>query len=141
MLTIYIISAIVVSAIFGVINMSLRSRKGYQGGFWLGFFFGILALIYSAGLPDYYANRTNVALRREVEELYDDLYKLKHSINNIDDNNIKKSQKRDGDKKNVTGIVSPEIVSDDKIKCPVCNFIQPKGRIVCWQCGTKFKDE
>ena len=136
MLTIYIIGAIVVSAIFGVINMSLRSHKGYQGGFWLGFFFGILALIYSAGLPDYYANRTNAALRREIEELYDDLYKLKHSINDIDNNNIEKSQKKDGDQKSGT-----EICSDDKMKCPVCGFIQPKGRIVCWQCGAKFNDE
>ena len=134
-MTIYIISAIVVSAIFGVINMSLRSRKGYQGGFWLGFFFGILALIYSAGLPDYYANRTNAALRREIEELYDNLYKQEQRINDIDDNNIEKSQKKDGDKKSGT-----EICPDDKMKCPVCGFIQPKGRIVCWQCGTKFND-
>lgn len=115
--------------------MGLRSRKGYQGGFWLGFFFGILALIYSAALPDDYANRTNAAFRREIEELYDDLYELKHSVNHIDDNNIEQSQKKDGEKKGT------ETILGDKMKCPICGFVQPKGRIVCWQCGTKFKDE
>lgn len=30
------------------------------------------------------------------------------------------------------------IKEDDKIICPVCNTIQPKGRNVCWECGTRF---
>lgn len=37
--------------------------------------------------------------------------------------------------------VTPIFVPDDKMKCPICGFIQPKGRTVCWQCGAKFKDE
>ena len=32
--------------------MDLQHRKGYTGGFWIGFLLGIIGLIYSAGLPD-----------------------------------------------------------------------------------------
>ncbi len=34
------------------LTMELYRKKGYDGGFWVGFFLGIIGLIYSAGLPD-----------------------------------------------------------------------------------------
>lgn len=38
--------------ISGILSMDLHSRKGYSGGFWVGFLLGYIGLIYSAGLPD-----------------------------------------------------------------------------------------
>ena len=54
--TVNIIVAVIVLLImpfvYGSLYQILREEKGYNGGFWLGFFFGIVALIYAAGLPD-----------------------------------------------------------------------------------------
>ena len=38
--------------ISGFLSMDLHSRKGYSGGFGVGFLLGYIGLIYSAGLPD-----------------------------------------------------------------------------------------
>lgn len=136
----WIVYVIVVGTIDGAINMGLRSSKGYSGGFWSGFFFGILAWIYTACLSNSYADRTNAALRREIEELKDNLYKQKQHVENIDNNHRENPQEQDNVEKSECEI-TPIFVANDKIKCPVCGFIQPKGRTVCWECGTKFKNE
>lgn len=47
-----IIISIIIWLIFGYLSYDLRAKKGYDGGFVLGFLFGIFALIYNAGLPD-----------------------------------------------------------------------------------------
>jgi len=49
-----IISVIVVFvlwAVCAVLASNLRFRKGYTGGEWIGIAFGIIGLIYCAGLP------------------------------------------------------------------------------------------
>ena len=53
----------------GFMSEDLHRRKGYEGGFWLGFLLGIAGLVYSAGLPDIRAKkvtrrRTKRRLRR-----------------------------------------------------------------------------
>lgn len=40
-----------VGAIFGVISMTINENKGYEGGFWWGFFLGILGVIIVACKP------------------------------------------------------------------------------------------
>ena len=47
-----IIVSIIGWIVFGCLSCDLRSKKGYDGGFLMGFLFGIFALIYNAGIPD-----------------------------------------------------------------------------------------
>lgn len=49
---IVLIICIVFWIICGFLTKSLHSYKGYSGGFWIGFLFGPLGLLYSVGLPD-----------------------------------------------------------------------------------------
>ena len=48
---VYVISYIVFGIVFGVLCHSLADKKGYEGYFWLGFFLGLVGLIYVASLP------------------------------------------------------------------------------------------
>jgi hypothetical protein len=43
---------LVQAVIFGFLCQSLCEKKGHDGGFLIGFFFGILGLLYVVGLPD-----------------------------------------------------------------------------------------
>lgn len=55
----------------GFLTLDLHRQKGYEGGFFVGFLFGILGLIYSAGLPDRMQKvikKKNGAQVMEVEE-------------------------------------------------------------------------
>ncbi len=53
--------------------MDLQHKKGYNGGFWIGFLFGIIGLIYSAGLPDIskkkIIKKDNEQIIEQVEDL------------------------------------------------------------------------
>lgn len=49
-----IIVSIIVWIVLGCLSCDLRSKKGYDGGFLMGFLLGVFALIYNAGLPDLY---------------------------------------------------------------------------------------
>ena len=49
--TFILIGGLVCGSIFGVLCQNLFRAKGHEGGFWLGFFLGIIGLIYAAGLP------------------------------------------------------------------------------------------
>ena len=46
-----ILLCLVYCLVFGCLCKDLKNKKGYDDGFWIGFFFGIIALIYCAGLP------------------------------------------------------------------------------------------
>ena len=56
--TILIIFAIIIILgsipwiICGILSSKLHEIKGYKGGFWLGFLFGLLGFIFSMVLPD-----------------------------------------------------------------------------------------
>ena len=38
-------------------------------------------------------------------------------------------------------IVIPIEIDEDKVKCPKCDFIQPKNRKCCWHCGANFQPD
>ena len=52
MIILYIILYLILCCIPGFLSASLHEKKGYEGGFALGFWLGIMGLIYAAGLPD-----------------------------------------------------------------------------------------
>ena len=47
-----IIGLLIVNVIIGFLTLNLHSLKGYDGGFLVGLFLGIIGLLYSVGLPD-----------------------------------------------------------------------------------------
>ena len=47
-----IIGGITLHFMFGILSSKLHEIKGYKGGFWLGFLFGLLGFIFSMVLPD-----------------------------------------------------------------------------------------
>ncbi len=52
----------------GYLSKNIQTKKGYQdSGFWIGFFLGLIGIVYSAGLPDLF-------LRNKIESL-ENLYK------------------------------------------------------------------
>lgn len=52
-----LVLSIIFWIISGILSTDLYSKKGYYGGFWVGFLLGIIGLIYSAGLPDLVGRR------------------------------------------------------------------------------------
>lgn len=51
----------------GFMSEDLHRRKGYEGGFWVGFLLGLIGLIYSVGLPDLRAKKV---IRNEQGEIF-----------------------------------------------------------------------
>lgn len=51
----------------GFLSEDLHRRKGYEGGFWVGFLLGLIGLIYSVGLPDLRAKKV---IRNEQGEIF-----------------------------------------------------------------------
>ena len=66
---ILIIISIIVWIIFGWFSYRLREEKGYEGGFIIGFLFGVFALIYSAGLPDLIVRNEINIIKKELKTL------------------------------------------------------------------------
>lgn len=66
----YWIAGVIISILFGLIvyapfSRFLAKEKGYSAGWWffLGFFFGIFALLAAVGLPDKATRRMNAQLK------------------------------------------------------------------------------
>ena len=70
-MTVFEIVAVCIFAFFwlvcGFLSYDLHNRKGYSGGFLMGFLLGYIGLIYSAGLPD--ATSKRIVKTDENEEL------------------------------------------------------------------------
>lgn len=47
----YFITAVISGLIFGAITYAMNTSKGYKGGFWWGFFLGIIGIIVIACTP------------------------------------------------------------------------------------------
>lgn len=70
----------VIRCIFGAITNKMNQEKGYENGFWWGFFLGVLGIIiiavrpYRMGMDKYGDYQTYAAKRKELE-LYTMLYR------------------------------------------------------------------
>ena len=64
-LIITIVIIAVLWIISGILCMNLHAKKGYKGGFLIGFFLGVIGLIYSAGLPDLLSRNNNNNTNKE----------------------------------------------------------------------------
>ena len=63
-----IITTVFVLIISGFLSLELLNKKGYESGFWIGFVFGILGLIYTAGLPDISKKRIVKKNKKQILE-------------------------------------------------------------------------
>ena len=52
--------------ICGFLSFDLQDKKGYEGGFLIGFLLGIIGLIYSAGLPDINKKKIKKQSNKEI---------------------------------------------------------------------------
>ncbi len=111
---------LVVWIIFGVITNKTHRRKGYDDGFWIGFFFGFFGWIYVAAEPD-------LNVENEINKLKE---QLKQCIKELESN--KKPLKR---------IDSNEKVTMKDTVCPECGLKQPAYRKICFSCGTNLREK
>lgn len=65
--------------ISGFLSMDLHNRKGYSGGFWVGFLLGFIGLIYSAGLPD-------ITNKKLIKDDHNETIIISDDTNDLDDN-------------------------------------------------------
>ena len=75
----FVFIAVVICVITGILSYMLHEQKGYEGGFWVGFFLGILGLIYSAGRPDI---SSKVAQSSEDSTFVDDIDEQQEQFSN-----------------------------------------------------------
>jgi hypothetical protein len=68
-----LLGVFVMDIFWGVVSYKLRHKKGYNGGFLLGFFFGIFALAYNASLP-------NKNLLNKLDELNNKFDELNNNL-------------------------------------------------------------
>lgn len=47
----YFVSWLIVSVIFGFVTKSINNSRGREGGFWWGFFLGVIGIIIVAARP------------------------------------------------------------------------------------------
>ena len=110
---------ITMGIIFGILSQKLHRKKGYEGGFAIGFFFGIIALIYSAGLPDKAPRKITkdengeyIVTRLPIDETDEESY--------TPDNNILQSNEK------LT--ICPECgyqIFEDEDECSNCGYKKP----------------
>ncbi len=67
---------LVMPIIMGILCRKLARHKGYTGYFWMGFFLGMLALIYVCGLPDLNARKDMRAVLKRLASTGDRLSAL-----------------------------------------------------------------
>jgi hypothetical protein len=48
----YVVGSLVIACIFGAVTKNMYENKGYEGGFWTGFFLGIIGVIIAASKSD-----------------------------------------------------------------------------------------
>lgn len=53
---IYLIVTLIEACIFGAITQGINEKKGYEGGFWWGFFLGVIGIIVVACRESYYTD-------------------------------------------------------------------------------------
>jgi hypothetical protein len=110
---------------FGGLSCDLRSKKGYEGGFWFAILFGIIALIYNAGLPDKNLHIKVDKLKENIEKTRP--YFKNENMNKLHiDNNLHCSKKSS----NLTE------ESSHKWRCSVCGNMISNDE--CPFCGNRI---
>lgn len=67
---------LIAAIIMGILCRKLARHKGYTGYFWMGFFLGVIALIYVVGLPDLNARKDMRAMMKRLVSVNDRLTTL-----------------------------------------------------------------
>ena len=71
-----ILVLLITAIIMGVLCRKLARHKGYTGYFWMGFFLGMIGLIYVVGLPDLNARKDMRAMMKRLVSVNDRLTAL-----------------------------------------------------------------
>ena len=65
----YLIAVLFWAIVWGFVVQKVNANKGYEGGFWLGFFLGIIGLIIVLTKPDQHSKVEQNALHTYSEEM------------------------------------------------------------------------
>ena len=135
-----ILGAIISGIILGYLSSSLHSQKGYDGGFWMGFFLGIVGLIYAAGLPDLNVISAISRIKKQVLQISQnnnkETYKVSNTENCSQNNNNKETYKdsnTENCKDNIKNIEKTKTVR--YTNCPVCGCRVYDDEEYCCSCG------
>ena len=120
-----IIAILVHAGICGLLSNDLANKKGYSGigPFLIGFFLGILGLLYVAGLPLSPAETQRRFAFLHTTALQNPSHPDTHSV----------STTRSGYVPKVKPGPAPA-----KVTCPKCGEMQSAGTHYCVVCGTKL---
>lgn len=117
-IVVIIVLGIIGCFVCGFMSEDLHRRKGYEGGFWLGFLLGIAGLVYSAGLPDIRAKKVT---RNEFGEM------------------IVISEEDEAPAEEEQGTAADPANQPAKNECPNCFAKLSPDDQVCPNCGFKIK--
>ncbi len=113
---IVIIIVVFFATISGGLSKDLQQKKGYDGGFWIGFLLGIFGLIYSAGLPDISKKKI---IKRDNEQV----------IEKIEKKEILPKEEEDNGNYIVCKCCGFPIYEDEKV-CSNCGYEKTKNKNV-----------
>jgi len=126
-----IIGTFISAIICGALSASLHDKKGYGGGFWWGFFLGIIGLIYSAGLPVSYEKRYKTKKDQGLS-----LYELQNN-GKYNGNNSLSASKTQSHKSNKND--EREEATQNYRICKKCGWQVFDDEEICSNCGLEVK--
>ena len=123
---------LIVALITGGLSKSLHGEKGYEGGFGIGFFLGVIGLIYAAGLPDRKGSKiveTEDGETLIVTEEDDDFEDAEEEIEEEESCSNKIREDIETENENVNGVTI----------CEECGWQIFEEDETCPNCGKKVK--
>ena len=124
-MTALLIAIVVIASIpSGFFSKKIHEKKGYEGGFWIGFLFGIIGLIYSAGLPDL-SNKKDATQENEFVSCEESCFPTDDEC--TEEQEIK------------LGVNDIDIDGNHFIYCEKCGFPIYNDEVECNNCGNKVK--
>ena len=110
----YFIGAVIYSLIFGAITKYIAESKGYEGGFWWGFFLGVIGLLVVGFRPDMNQQPSYSTTQPTVRDYSSSSYQ--------DETNARAEQQN-------------AIAAEKQWVCISCSTTNPEKAKFCFECG------
>jgi membrane protease subunit (stomatin/prohibitin family) len=132
-----LLTSIIVGCIFGAITKSMYSNRGHEGGFWTGFFLGVIGIIIAATKSDIKSQETYESIQYQRSRGWNC---LKCGSYNGEDQTFCHNchEYRHTDTQKPTGVTSTKITETLNWQCASCGTSNDMANKFCPQCGSKY---